>query len=307
MNNLTRDALDRALSFLSNQGRPLERALTAWTLGHAGSEAVLTALDVFQQPDGGFGAALEPDFQLPGASVLATTVGLQHLSAIGAAATDRRVIAALGYLARTYDPELASWPLVPKNADDAPHAPWWSVGDDFAEKWRYFQGNPKPEVAGYLLTWPSLAPPTLSSVAEQAIAWLESWTDEVEMHDLVCFVRLLETPALAEGLRARLRERLTPAVEAAVATSPEQWASYGLQPLEVAASPSATFASSLADALEANLDWLLTQQGDDGAWAPSWSWFGLYDESWPTAERAWKSILTAKALGRLSAFGRLPG
>lgn len=306
MTTLSPDALANALAFLDDHARPLERALGAHVLGNGDAHDVLTALDTFQRPDGGFGAGLEPDLQLAGSSVLATTVALQVLRQIDAPASDKRVLGAMAYLARTFEPGLQSWPLVPPNTDDAPHAPWWSVGDDFAASWRQFQGNPKPEIAGYLLHWSELAPAGLANVAEQAISWLEAWQEEVEMHDLLCFVRLLETPALPEPLRDRLMGRLTPAVEASVATSPEAWAGYGLQPLEVASTPASPFAPMLAEALDANLDWLLTRQGEDGAWAPAWSWFGLYDEAWPTAQQAWKGVLTVKALARLRAFERLP-
>jgi len=307
MNHLSPDALANALAFITEHARPLERAVAAHTMGVGGPGAVLDALSGFLQADGGFGGGLEPDLQLAGSSVLATTVVLQHLRAVGADDHDPRVVKAMGYLARTWEPGLGSWPLVPPNTDDAPHAPWWTVNDDFAASWRGFQGNPKPEVASYLLTWPRLAPAGLAEVPAQCVAWLEAWEGEVEMHDLSCFVRLLETPALPKPLAARLLARLTPAVEAAVATSPERWAAYGLQPLEVASSPASPFAELLAEPLAANLDWLISQQGADGAWAPSWSWFGMYDEAWPVAERAWKGILTVKALGRLQAFGRLPG
>jgi len=73
----------------------------------------------------------------------------------------------------------------------------------------------------------------------------------------------------------------------------------------VAESPDSPFAGQLAGAIERNLDYEIEQQGADGAWAPSWTWFGQYDETWPQAEREWKGVLTVKTLRQLNNFARL--
>ncbi len=293
----------RAMRFLEASGRPVDLAFARWSRGEGAAGAVLEALDAYQRPDGGYGGGLEPDAQLGDASALATTVALQHMAALGVGAEEPRLGRAMSYLTETWEPRLRSWPLVPPQIDDAPHAPWWSRGEDFEAKWRSFQGNPKPEIAGYLLRWPTLAPAGLAGLAEETIAWLEGWEGEVEQHDLLCFVRLLETPQLEGGLRARLQARLEAAVEAQVGRSAEAWSRYGLQPLDLAERPESPLAAQVKPWIEENLRWVLAQQEEDGAWSPAWSWFGLYDEAWPTARAAWRSALTCRNLRRLAAWG----
>ncbi len=36
------------------------------------------------------------------------------------------VVRGCGYLVDTYDPERLGWPIIPRDIDKAPHAPWWS-------------------------------------------------------------------------------------------------------------------------------------------------------------------------------------
>ena len=73
---LSRERFDQAALFLKTQARPLERALFELWFEGASSKAVLNALACFQNADGGFGCALEPDMRAPQSSALATGIGL---------------------------------------------------------------------------------------------------------------------------------------------------------------------------------------------------------------------------------------
>ena len=80
MKTLSGRAFERASRFLLEQARPLERALFRQRFEGAGAEGALVALSAFQNEDGGFGRALEPDLRSPSSSALATAIGLQTLS-----------------------------------------------------------------------------------------------------------------------------------------------------------------------------------------------------------------------------------
>ena len=303
--NLSADGASAARRFLVQHGRPLEQALYAFHFERGPADAVLDALTPYQNSDGGFGHGLEPDLQLADSSAIVTTVGLQHLRDVKAGADNPLVQRAIAYLLTTYDPSIQTWQIIPANVDDAPHAPWWTYDDELSQRWRGFLANPRAEIVGYLYEHAALVPgELLKQLGEATASYLES-DPRLEMHDLLCYVRLVETDAVPEALRGRLLAKLAGAVDSMVARDPAAWAEYGLQPLTVVDSPDSSFAGLLADAIPANLDYLVQQQGEDGAWAPNWSWFGLYDEAWPASERAWKGVLTVKALRQLRAFGRL--
>jgi hypothetical protein len=79
MKRLDREAFDRARRFLKTQARPLDRVLFEHRFEGAPAEHVVAALARFQNDDGGFGRALEPDLRTPSSSALATGIGLRTL------------------------------------------------------------------------------------------------------------------------------------------------------------------------------------------------------------------------------------
>ncbi len=104
MMKLTCKAQARAKAFIERHARPLEQRIYAHEFEHGPKEPIFEALAAFQNPDVGFGNALEPDLRLPDSSVLATTVGLQVLREFNAPADHPLVRGALRYLLQTYDP-----------------------------------------------------------------------------------------------------------------------------------------------------------------------------------------------------------
>ena len=85
MKTLSRVAFDRALDFVKAQARPLDRALFEHRFEGAAAERVIAELARFQNDDGGFGHALEPDLRTPTSSALATELGLRTLEELGCA------------------------------------------------------------------------------------------------------------------------------------------------------------------------------------------------------------------------------
>ena len=72
MKTLTKDGFDRAKNFIQTQGRPLEQALFKLEFENGSVDDVLIQLGEYQNPDGGFGNALEPDVRTPTSSALRT-------------------------------------------------------------------------------------------------------------------------------------------------------------------------------------------------------------------------------------------
>ena len=79
MKILSKQAFTRARDFIYSKARPLERAMFAFHFEGGAVDDVLIALSQFQNEDGGFGQALEPDLRTPTSSALATGEGLYIL------------------------------------------------------------------------------------------------------------------------------------------------------------------------------------------------------------------------------------
>ncbi|MGY5853921.1 MAG: hypothetical protein RTU92_10170 [Candidatus Thorarchaeota archaeon] len=72
---LSKEAFQRAQDFVHNHARTLDSTLMDYHLGHGSKEAVEDELAKYQNTDGGFGNAIEPDFRLRASSPMATSVG----------------------------------------------------------------------------------------------------------------------------------------------------------------------------------------------------------------------------------------
>lgn len=83
MKQLRHESFDQARHFIKTQARPLDRALFEHRFEGAPAETVLSQLALFQNADGGFGRALEPDLRTPSSSALATGIGLRLLKELG--------------------------------------------------------------------------------------------------------------------------------------------------------------------------------------------------------------------------------
>lgn len=303
---LTRERREAARAFILERARPLERTLYAHFFEGADAGTALDALAAFQNADGGFGHGIEPDLRTSASSAIATSVALQTLRDTKTPATHPIVARAIAYLLATYDAAGEVWPIIPPEANDAPHAPWWTWSEALAENWGGFRANPRAEIVGYLYDYASLVPPELlARLTDAVVEHAEALPDAMEMHDLLCYLRLVETHTLPDAARERLRERLARAVRATVVFDAAGRGGYGLTPLAAAPSPDAPFASTLGEAVEHNLDYEIGQQSDDGSWSPAWSWGDDYPEAWAAARIEWQGVLTLKSLRSLQAWGRL--
>jgi hypothetical protein len=285
------------IQWIESNGREIDKATFAEVRGGHGSD-LIAALRPYANEDGGFGHALEPDVRLSGSSVLATTIGFQLLSACKAPASEPLVEGGMRYLDATYDADGRAWPIVPSDVDSAAHAPWWS--------YKGLDGqliNPRAEIIGYMYTWPGLFDADIRDDLMAELTKTLSTAGELEMHEVLVVDRLMNS-GLPDDVRSALWEPYRRLTLAAVNTDRAAWQKYQLSPLMIVKGPDHPLASDLADSIEANLDFLVEQQENDGSWAPTWSWFGQYPEDWPTAERDIRSKVTADALSTLTRFGR---
>lgn len=176
-----------------------------------------------------------------------------------------------------------------------------------AASWNGFLVNPRVEIIGYLYDYP---PPGLPAWVRErltaaAVAYLDEHPDKIQMFDLLCYDRLVKSRALPKDTRTTLIAKLTPLVDKLVVKDPAKWEEYTLVPLELVNSPGSPFADVLGDAVAQNVDFEIAHQDDDGAWHPKWSWYGLYPDTWPAAEREWAGVITLRTLKTLRNFGRL--
>lgn len=301
---LSKENFDRATGFIKKHARPLEQRLYEYEFEGGSAEAVLDALRAYQNPDGGFGNAIEPDFRLPASSPMATSVGLQYALAVGAPADHPLVQGAVQYLVNTYQPDGDYWPALPLEVNDHPHAFWWGR-DSVAAPPESAWANPSAELVGYLhLGRNSVPPEVLDRATVRARKNLESGEalggEQLSFYQLLTWERAL--PFLPESLADDARDEILAAYRSLIPLTPEKLAE--LKVYMIAQSPNALAAMALPDIVEQMLENEIGNQAEDGAWWPGWHW-GQYEDVWEVAKKEWAGRITLDCLHTLKNFGKL--
>lgn len=292
-------------TYLTANARPLDLALYNFYVENSSKKAVAEALAAYQNPDGGFGNGIEPDFQMPQSSTLGTSLTFQYLVKADASADNPLVKRGIAYLLKTYNRQKHGWDIIPKEVNDYPHAPWWEYQQAIAS---FGWGNPAAEIFGYLLRYRTLVKDAavLDEITQKALERLHELAslDRPDFHELLCYARLYEQ--VDQVLQTQLYETLAGLITKAANRNPDEWKSYGATPLTFVKSPQSPFAKLLdKELIEANLNHLEQTiiNGDD--WEPNWDWAGSYPEAWVQAKREWSGKLTVDNTMILKGFGRL--
>lgn len=294
---LGRDAYEKARRFLFTKGRKLEAALFRYEFEKGSLEEVYRELEKYQNEDGGFGRALEPDLRCDASSALATTTALQILSGM-----DQRNEAMIGramqYFLNAYDERRKGWDIIPEEAERFPRAIWWEYGA-FRDHW----GNPNAEIVGYLNVIPVAGSSELiAELNAYAIDYLQEGCDLKEMHEMLGCVRWAAT--LPKDSYDAISVKLDEFIDNCVISNPEERNGYGCAPLMLVDSPDSRYYAKYEDAIPGDLDQLIETQGEDGTWSPNWTW-GRFEEEWETAKVEWQGVMTLNALRTLRKFGRI--
>jgi hypothetical protein len=310
MKQLSREAFGRARDFIRARARPLDRALFEYRFEGASVDLVTAELARFQNDDGGFGHALEPDLRTSTSSALATEIGLRMLKELGCASDHAMVAQAVRFFLETIDPQAKVWRVIPPDANDHTHAPWWHDEDgSLARTFDDFLIIPRASVVGLLHHYVALVPADwLAELTEHTVTMLETIADDAFAgggDSLRYALRLVETKSLPQSYRERLVPRLCRLSRKFVSCDPQEWGGYVATPLKVAPTPDALVADVLQDGLEEYLNYQIDHQTPEGTWEPTWTWGDFYPDVWEQTKREWRGARTLETLTALKAFGRI--
>jgi hypothetical protein len=307
MMKFSQAGFDRAKNYLYSYGRPLDQRRFEYHFEGGSQAAVLEALAAFQNQDGGFGRALEPDLRTAASSVIATSTAFGILREIEASARKPAVQLGVQYLLDSYDAEKGVWPIIPPEVENAPHAWWWSFADS-AENFGGFLVNPRAAIAGHLQQYCKLVPPDfLNGVKAAVLEQLAAYSGPMPVYDFDCFLGLAEADGLPEGEEKQIVDKLAQLLPDILQRDPEKWLSEGgITPLVAAPRPDSVLSGVVGDELvQANLDVEIAAQLEDGSWPLGWDWSPIDQEAWNAAERDWKGFIIVNKLRTFRAYGRL--
>lgn len=283
------DMVERAAQFVLANARVLERRRLELLLGIGDEHAVVTAVRAYQNADGGFGHALEPDMRTSTSQPQFAEIALRSLE--GVERWPKEMIGPLLGWLEGASVDGAGLPFVLPAVGDAPHAPWWTPTETLEPHL-----NPTAAIAGLLLS-AQIEHPWLDRATEWCFAQVEAGAP-LDAHSMLCVLVLLEHAP--DGDRAqRAFDAARAPVLANVVLDP-QAEGYVKTPLDVAPRSRSIARQLFADeVLEAHLDVLVARQQDDGGWPIPW------DPPGGAAKGEWRGIVTVNALAALRSYGRI--
>lgn len=295
------DTFRRADTFLLQQARLLERRLFAATWLGAPRAAVVAALAAYQNDDGGFGHALEPDTRCPLSLPIYVETALGALTSLppadgrgdgGEAEMLGRACDYLDALATAVGADGAV-PAATPVIERFPRAAHWT-------EWTYEPAlNPTAGLVGRLYQlgihhpWRDRA---------EAWCWRVLDADEVPLdahtlREVYVFLEHVPDTERADAHASALAGRFS---EAQMLHLDPAATGYGLTPLHLAPSPDSRWRWLFTDEqLAGHLDRLAADQQADGGWPITWE---------PPSEAAaleWRGIVTMEALRTLVDYGRV--
>jgi hypothetical protein len=279
--------LEKAREFISSNARLLERRLFAYHFEGGSRETVVAALHAYQNADGGFGNALEPDKRIASSQPIDQEIALRVLDEVG---LENELVQQLCSFLMTITTAEGGVPFTLSTVTDAPHAPWWHTD----EKNPPASLNPTASIAG-LLHKHDIKHEWLERATTFCWERLEA---KHEVHTLLCILLFLEynsdtqrAKKAFEGIKEQILKNT------ALETNAE---GYVHPPYIFAPTPTSLARTLYDDAfINKHLDALVAKQQDDGGWPISWP------AVTPACELEYRGITTLNALKTLKSYGKL--
>jgi hypothetical protein len=297
---LSNAGFEAACGFIRTEGRRLDAALLAYHVFDGEREAAIREVARYQNADGGFGHALEPDLRTPASTGIATTVGLRLLREIATPSSSPVVARAIQYLIDSIDPRTQVWPIVDEKVDLAAHAPWWSYSDRLAESWNGFRFNPTAEALAYLYEYRDLVPQTFLDRVTDAFTVSLRRTNVIESYyDVQCCCQLYRTDGLADSLRKLLAECLRRSL---LALDPDnEHTNY----FELSPAPDDFIYPLIEKHYLGAVNHAVERQDERGCWNLFWDWSEVDAREWRKAKLEWEGALTRIIITSLHNHGAI--
>jgi hypothetical protein len=283
--------LEKGTNFIWENARLLERVIFDFRFRDGLSTRILQTLRAYQNADGGFGHALEPDLRAPDSHPLFTEFALRTL--YDCKLRDAGIaLRCADFLAQHADLERGIPPIFPTSRL-YPRAAHWD--------------NPLSEQPSVdrltslvgLVNWQHFEHPWLKEAVEVCLQYIRTtlFDDAHTIHNAFCLLESVAEERSVDELFNKLAEELFASrffcLDVPVKT-------YGLTPLTFAPSPNSYCQGLFSDAqIEAHLDDLEAHQQADGGWPITWEPPGK------TALWEWRANWTLAALTILHAYDRI--
>lgn len=308
MKQLSIEAFEEIRRWIYCNARPLELALWQYQFEHGSKEAVLSVLMNYQNEDGGFGTAVEPDNWNPESTPYTASFVIRILRQIGFVNTEHPIYQGIfRFLENTPYKADYGWFFVVQSNEHYPHARWWDYNE---EDNRHQSIGITAILSGFILRYGDKTSALYRRAFEYAKRLLETLPATVHFGDMGikghCELwRDLEEAGLLQELPCMgVQEKLQELVRNKINREKDNFMA---NPLEFVLSPDSRYYEEYKLEVESALDRLLDQRPEQGIWEIPWEWYNgnKYPKAFAISENWWKSFEGIEKLLQLKRFHRL--
>ncbi len=287
-----------AIKFVLENARPLDLAVYKYFFEDESNQTVIDELSKFQNADGGFGHALEPDFFNPNSSPIATNDAIITLSRVNALDRDSdRVKGIVRYLSShdSFDEDKKRWLFAIDSNKDYPHAIWWEKKGDGISKF-----NPSVSLAAFMVCYGNHTS-LYEEIIKESFDYLKN-SGEVSGDDVNCYLlayELLTSNNINDIVNLdAFKDLLCKAIENCIC---KDISKYGVEYVPM---PSTIFTGrymefitpEIKSLIAAEKDILGKLQMEDGGFDITWKWYTPYPEEYEQARSWWRPRITIEKL-----------
>lgn len=282
--------LESAKTFILSNARLLERNLFAFLFQGGNRQKALSALQAYQNEDGGFGNALEPDKRTATSQPIDQEFALRVLDQIG---FESSIALQICDFLETITTD-GGVPFVLPTVRDAPRADWWNTDTDKPPA----SINPTASISGLLHKY-HIQHPWLARATEFCWGQLEG-SPNISGNDLLCVLLFLEHVPDRDRAKQVFKQVSTQMLTGGHIAYDPQASGYVFMPLDYAPSPNSLCRQLFDDVtIQTHLEALARRQQADGGWPISWNAIS------PACESENRGIVTIGALQTLKAYDYL--
>jgi len=285
---MTSTLIKKAEDFLWRNARLLERQRFAYHFLGGPKTAVLTALGAYQNADGGFGNALEPDKRYPGSNAIDIMTAFYILDEVDAV-DDGMVSRACDYLLQISSPE-GGLPFAIPQMRAYPHTPWWGTDNPHPPA----EINPTGDIAGVLLKH-QVNHPWLEKAVP--FCWQEQDPNRDSFEFIMPAVQFLTFVPQQDKAQVYLEQIRQTILNKKLVAYDRSLGGYIKFPLDWAPTPAHPLRGLFTDAeIKADLQAIIDTQQEDGGWPINWQTVSK------AVELEWRGIVTLNRLLTLQAY-----
>jgi hypothetical protein len=300
-------------NWIYRNARPLDLFRWQYHFEEGDRNSVLSALAAYQNSDGGFGHALEPDTWNPNSSPTTTQIAINRLRELDCFdEKDPFTMGIFSFLENEPSLGKKGWLFnIPSN-NDFPHAPWWTFDKDKTggsdSEWDY---NPTAIIVGFVLrvmkNKNSSFYKTCLNIAYLATEKLLS-ANAMEPHELTCFCTMFSDLNKSEAVDCfnfdAMERKLKELVKQSIEYDTTKWNTYSTKPSWFIDSPKNVFFQGNQEVIDFELDHIIDSRNKDGIWDITWTWNG-YEKEFALSENWWKAQIIIEKLILLRNFERI--